>query len=70
MKFIKPGKNESFQRRGEGGGRKEKRRSYQESSIEVTLWVYFRERKNKIRLNQNIECRKMAPASRNLPLKL
>lgn len=47
-----------------------KRSSYQEISIEVTLRIYFGERKNKMRLNQNVEWRKMAPASRNLPLKL
>lgn len=51
-------------------GVKFKRSSYQEISIEVILWLYFGERRNKRRLNQNVECRKMAPASRNLLLKL
>lgn len=42
----------------------------QEISIEVIVWIYCGERKNKIRLNQNVECRKMAPALRKLTLKL
>lgn len=45
-------------------------KNYKGISIEVIIWIDFGERKNKIRLSQNVEFRKMAPALRNLTLKL
>lgn len=54
-------------------GRKKRGKSYQKISSDYSLgYILEREKKKKkgMGFNQNVQCRKMASASRNFPLKL
>lgn len=47
-----------------------KKKAIRKLALIALLDTLLREEKKYRRLNQNVQCRKMAPASRNLPLKL